>query len=269
MNFRTNKLIFFIIIFFSSPNYYLTQATTTSSYEHINYVHDNNNFTSKISPAEKFTVFIVNSLPVENSTLYVECASGDNYLGAQALLPGEYFHFKFRVNLFRTTLFYCRYITEIRHITHDVFNKKLGGSCETRDPEIGNKCVWIVTADGFYLGNQFPPAPFRKVYDWYQILSQSRTRHFMWSVLQKIPILGLKLSYPESINFNFKFRVNLFRITLFYCRYITVIRQISHDVFSKGLGGSCETRDPEIDNRCVWLVTADGFYLGNHFPPAP
>ncbi|CAA0823561.1 Plant self-incompatibility protein S1 family [Striga hermonthica] len=159
MNFRTNKLILFITIFFSSPNYYLIRATELRS-------HDINNFTSKVSPAEKFTVFIFNSLPEEDSTLYVECASKDNYLGTQTLLPGQYFHFKFRVNLFRTTLFHCRYVTEGRQISHDVFNKGLGGSCETRDPEIGNKCVWLVVDDGFYLGNNFPPAPFRKVYDW-------------------------------------------------------------------------------------------------------
>ncbi|KAL6569032.1 hypothetical protein OROGR_000757 [Orobanche gracilis] len=73
------------------------------------------------------------------------------------------------MNLFGigTTLFHCRFQTEFKYRSLDVFNKKLAGNCETGDVDLGNKCVWSVMEDGFYLSNKFPPTTYgKKIYDW-------------------------------------------------------------------------------------------------------
>ncbi|KAI3462008.1 hypothetical protein Pfo_018671 [Paulownia fortunei] len=124
------------------------------------------NFPIRVSPGQKFSIYIINYLPKNSSTLYAYCASKDNDLGTHSLDVGGYFHFDVRMNLFETTLFYCRFQSASKLKMCDVFNRKLAGNCETDDVDGGNKCVWSVKEDGIYISNLFPPTNSKKIYDW-------------------------------------------------------------------------------------------------------
>lgn len=55
---------------------------------------------------QKTTVTITNAL-VPNTALTLHCKSKDDDLGVHVLQKGESFSFKFKVNFWKTTLFYC------------------------------------------------------------------------------------------------------------------------------------------------------------------
>lgn len=57
---------------------------------------------------DKKTVKITNVM-IPRATVRVQCKSRDNDLGPRTLLKGESFTFKFKVNLFGTTKFFCNF----------------------------------------------------------------------------------------------------------------------------------------------------------------
>lgn len=87
---------------------------------------------------KKRTVRITNALGVYGD-LVVHCKSKDDDLGDHLLLPGESFEFRFRQNIFGTTLFFCsfRWSTEFHY--YDVYRADRDGC---------SKCYWTV----YFLG---------------------------------------------------------------------------------------------------------------------
>ncbi|KAI3462007.1 hypothetical protein Pfo_018670 [Paulownia fortunei] len=166
MSFITKKSLF--ILFFLS--FYLLDATkvVSSSIEFTDEheVQTVDNFPIKVSPGKKFTVYIINYLSKNSSTLYVHCASRDDDLGIHSLNPRDYFHWDFRLNFWQTTLFFCRFQSSPKIKMCDVFTRDLADNCETARASDGNNCVWSVKEDGFYISNRFPPTNSKKIYDW-------------------------------------------------------------------------------------------------------
>ncbi|KAI3469899.1 hypothetical protein Pfo_026562 [Paulownia fortunei] len=56
---------------------------------------------------QHYEVHIINSFNDNTDELIVHCKSGDDDLGEHFLDKGDDWHWKFRVNFFRSTLFFC------------------------------------------------------------------------------------------------------------------------------------------------------------------
>lgn len=89
------------------------------------------------------TVKITNGM-VPDTTLTVHCKSGDNDLGPQTLLKGQSFTFNFKVNLMKTTKFFCNFQwmsnDKVESRWADIFDaqNKETSSCTTCDWEVKN-----------------------------------------------------------------------------------------------------------------------------------
>ncbi|KAK2985179.1 hypothetical protein RJ640_010468 [Escallonia rubra] len=75
-------------------------------------------------------------------------------MGYHTLYVGGDFHFRFRNNVRRTTLFFCHFYWDSKDKTFDVFNmKQYGDSCKLIEFGLLNYCYWYVEVDGFYFVN--------------------------------------------------------------------------------------------------------------------
>ena len=86
--------------------------------------------------------------------LMAHCKSGDDDLGDKELTPNQYFHWRFRQNIFLTTVFFCTFRwmasddTELKSITFNVFDVDMPIRCG--DSYSINNCYWLVRTYGFY-----------------------------------------------------------------------------------------------------------------------
>lgn len=103
------------------------------------------------APLEHWTVKIFNNMQ-SRQTLLLHCKSKDDDLGHQFLKIGEQFSWRFRENLWQTTLFWCYMQNQHTNFmslevfwpeSHYFFSKR----CD------GGVCTWSVRDDGIYLKN--------------------------------------------------------------------------------------------------------------------
>lgn len=109
--------------------------------------------TSFAAPFQHWTVQISNDMQ-SKQTLFLHCKSKDNDLGQQNLGFEQTFSWKFRENLWQTTLYWCyMHKKEQNHIALEVFwpesesKSWLSHRCE------GEGCFWSVRDDGIYVKN--------------------------------------------------------------------------------------------------------------------
>ncbi|XP_004139726.1 S-protein homolog 74-like [Cucumis sativus] len=104
-----------------------------------------------VNPA-RYYVHVVNGL--SNYDLGVHCQSKDNDLGYQHLINrGDDFQWNFKVNIFGTTLFWCKLEKQDAYVSFESFwpesrNFWLRDRCGPQ----GN-CIWTAKDDGIYLRN--------------------------------------------------------------------------------------------------------------------
>ncbi|KAK8614892.1 hypothetical protein V6N13_068681 [Hibiscus sabdariffa] len=95
-------------------------------------------------------VHVVNGLS-NNKILLVHCKSKDDDLGEHHLSVGSETQWHFKINLIRSTLFFCYMASESDHVhvRLDVFwyDSKLFYMCNWEH------CIWIAKDDGIYLTN--------------------------------------------------------------------------------------------------------------------
>lgn len=97
-----------------------------------------------------FNVHIVNGLPDNTHQFFFRCQSGDDDLGYHSLLVGEEYHWKFRINLFGDTLFFCHFYWQNKDKSFDVFNGNIYfPSCDAVKDGY-HQCYWLAKDDGFY-----------------------------------------------------------------------------------------------------------------------
>ncbi|WRX21153.1 Plant self-incompatibility S1 - like 10 [Theobroma cacao] len=85
------------------------------------------------------------SLVGAGDSITVHCASGDDDLGVHVLSgDGQEFQWSFRVNIFRTTLFYCDVSwRDIPDFHFDAYDDK-------RDRYECSNCLWLFAPEGIY-----------------------------------------------------------------------------------------------------------------------
>lgn len=120
------------------------------------------------APSQKalknYEVYIFDLLPKANSKLITHCFSGNDDFGNHTLTLNQQQSWRFKSNLFGTTLYSCHFWWGSKQRAFDIFSTKNASACETA---AGNVCGWTVREDGFYFAphKQFTPAT-RKTFDW-------------------------------------------------------------------------------------------------------
>ncbi|THF97223.1 hypothetical protein TEA_022550 [Camellia sinensis var. sinensis] len=109
----------------------------------------------------RFVVYITSRLPDTPGPLKLHCQSKDNDIGVHFLNNGQNFAWSFRENIIPPTLFICQFRWNSKDRSFIVFYRTLKPYCE--EPW---RCIWVVTPNGFYLGNGNPSTPYYKIDDW-------------------------------------------------------------------------------------------------------
>ncbi|KAI6695874.1 hypothetical protein NL676_023584 [Syzygium grande] len=107
-------------------------------------------FTSCLPPSQAalfrmYHVHIVNNLPGD---FVLHCKSKNNDLRARTLQPDQEQLIRFRLNIFKKTLFFCSAQWETRFKQFNAFTTNRD---EDRCDAV--QCIWSVRDDGFYFTN--------------------------------------------------------------------------------------------------------------------
>ena len=94
----------------------------------------------------RYTVHLVNQLSSNAQPLMVHVKSGDDDLGENTVWRNGEFLFRFKLNFWESTLFYCHFKHGNKDKTFDVF---VNGQ-ESSDCKAEQSVYWKVTDDGFY-----------------------------------------------------------------------------------------------------------------------
>jgi hypothetical protein len=121
--------------------------------------------TRKVDAAlEKYEMHFANCLPYD---IRIRCQSKDKDSGLVTLHPNIELHWRFRMNIWGSTLYFCHFYTDTKDKVFDVFNEHIGYDyCGTSLNT--NICNWLVKEDGFYITNKLNPIPgdLTKMYSW-------------------------------------------------------------------------------------------------------
>ncbi|PWA37856.1 plant self-incompatibility protein S1 family [Artemisia annua] len=162
--------------------------------------------------------------------LMAHCKSGDDDLGDKELTPNQYFHWRFRQNVFLTTIFFCTFRwmapddrTKLKNL-YTVFVMdgeidNLKAHCRSGDDDIGEKSLTV-------------------------------PQYFHWTF--RMNIIG---STRFICNFRWMADEN------------TVLKDKTFDVFNIRIMYRCGERFDV--NNCYWLVRKDGFYFAKDDKPFP
>ncbi|XP_006295524.2 S-protein homolog 24 [Capsella rubella] len=101
------------------------------------------------------------SIQNENDySLGVHCKSGDKDIGYRLLKKGELYEWRFRLNLKKTTLYFCGFHNgQIEKGVFDIYDA-------TRDEERCQICTWKAVEDGVYGYSNMSPPPALLFYKW-------------------------------------------------------------------------------------------------------
>ncbi|EEF41295.1 conserved hypothetical protein [Ricinus communis] len=112
------------------------------------------------SSCDPYYVHITNELS-HNKVLHVHCKSKDDDLGIHQLPRSQHYSWRFNLNFFATTLFWCYMAPDSNsHANFKVFWK----SGYMDDRCAGHHCYWVAKDDGAYLRN--PPRPDELQHKW-------------------------------------------------------------------------------------------------------
>ncbi|KAL7229843.1 hypothetical protein ACSBR2_008405 [Camellia fascicularis] len=109
-------------------------------------------------------VHIINSLPANSKPLLARCQSRDDDFGMHTLTNGQEFYWRFYINFFGSTLFFCHFYWDTKDVSQVVFDNRIFENyCQTPHTHDDN-CYWSVRSDGFYLSDD--NSTWSKQYDW-------------------------------------------------------------------------------------------------------
>ncbi|KZV34846.1 hypothetical protein F511_00748 [Dorcoceras hygrometricum] len=95
---------------------------------------------------QNYEVHIIRRFTNDSDELVVRCESGDDDLGEHYLVTGDDFHWRFRVNFFKSTLFFCHVKWGELEQRFNAFDTDyISYLCEET-----SKCFWSLSEDGIY-----------------------------------------------------------------------------------------------------------------------
>ncbi|CAA0817128.1 Plant self-incompatibility protein S1 family [Striga hermonthica] len=87
------------------------------------------------------TVIVRNDINEGDSSISIHCYSSEDNIGTHNLSYGSAIRWKFKVNLWGTTKFWCDFNTKHGSGNYGVYTRKVHGRC-------GDVCVWMIRAEG-------------------------------------------------------------------------------------------------------------------------
>ncbi|KAH6809153.1 hypothetical protein C2S51_026936 [Perilla frutescens var. frutescens] len=116
---------------------------------------------------QNYEVHVINNVDNSSDELVVHCKSADDDLGEHFLDNGEDWNWKFRVNFFRSTLFFCHLQMggmQKRFAAFDTDN--ISYQCEET-----SSCFWSVRKEGIYFSCD--NKNYVKKYNWPRLVFNS------------------------------------------------------------------------------------------------
>ncbi|CAA0839958.1 Plant self-incompatibility protein S1 family [Striga hermonthica] len=102
--------------------------------------------TNGIGLLQTYRVYVINNFSYDTNELMIHCKSGDDDLGYHFLSQYGSWHWKFRVDLFGSTLFFCRVQWGELETSFTVFDTDyISSKCEGT-----STCFWSLREDGIY-----------------------------------------------------------------------------------------------------------------------
>lgn len=101
----------------------------------------------------------VSILNMVTSELTVQCKAKGVDLGSKKIGVQEEYRFKFKLDLFGNTLYFCNFNWGTKHAVFDVYTTSLSETKCSRG--IITSCDWFVKPDGFYISGDTA-----KMHDW-------------------------------------------------------------------------------------------------------
>ncbi|KAL2463244.1 Plant self-incompatibility protein S1 family [Forsythia ovata] len=109
---------------------------------------------------QEYEVHIINDISSNLEEVIVRCQSADNDLGEHYLNKGDDFNWHFRVNFFRSTLFFCNVKMGENEKIFNVFDVGyISSKCEDT-----STCFWAVRDEGIFFSCD--NENYRKAYKW-------------------------------------------------------------------------------------------------------
>lgn len=109
---------------------------------------------------QEYKVHIINDIRSNSEQVIVRCQSADNDLGEHYLNKGDDFHWHFRVNFFRSTLFFCHVKMGENEKFFNAFNVGyISSTCEDT-----STCFWAVRDEGIFFSCD--NENYSKAYQW-------------------------------------------------------------------------------------------------------
>lgn len=112
-------------------------------------------------PFSAWKVTITNNI---DSNVVVHCKSKDNDLGKQVIKQGGKYFWKFKENIWSTTLFWCNFRSNFGEVSGEVFWPENGS--RLTDQCVNNNCIWFVQVGGVFLYSNHPSKVFHTKYTW-------------------------------------------------------------------------------------------------------
>ncbi|GAV70307.1 Self-incomp_S1 domain-containing protein, partial [Cephalotus follicularis] len=207
---------FFLIVMF------VLFVTISNAYEN----------SQNINPFIPKTHVQIKNMIAPNVYLTVHCKSKDDDLGQQVLKYNENFDFYFKVNVWATTLFFCRFQWESTSHWFDIYKY-------SRDFLNWQERLWHIKPDGPCMldlkSNKYDVSP-----------NVSLTVHCK---SKDDDLRKQLLKYNE--NYDFYFKVNAWATTLFFCKFGWKSTSHWFDIYKYD-------RDFFNCQECLWHIKPDG-----------
>lgn len=114
-------------------------------------------------PLSPWQVTITNNM--SDSNLVVHCKSRDNDLGEHVIKQGGKYFWKFKENVWSTTLFWCNFRSKYGQVSGEVFWPENGIS-QFSDQCVNNNCIWSVQVRGVFLYSNSDFKTYHTTYPW-------------------------------------------------------------------------------------------------------
>ncbi|XP_058182136.1 S-protein homolog 29-like [Rhododendron vialii] len=157
----SNTMKHFLFLQFLILSFFFVSTTLSSGSEN----RTSSSPPSKIHFTERSEVHIRSDLPNNSHPLYLRCQSGDTDFGMHKLYVGQEFYWKFRINPFGRTLYFCHFYWDKKQRIFNVFDKySVRFLCVVPHSQ-DFVCIWKVREEAFYVSHD--NKRFKKMHTWY------------------------------------------------------------------------------------------------------
>ncbi|GAV64188.1 Self-incomp_S1 domain-containing protein, partial [Cephalotus follicularis] len=175
----------------------------------------------------------------------IHCKSKDDDLGIHVISSAQFYEWRFTVNFWQTTLYFCGFTTEKGRGVYAIYKASRDGvRCHPN-----NTCVWDVKDDGLHGYSDVQAQLERKRVQITNKQASDVTIHCK----SKDDDLGIHVISPGK-SYGWGFKINFWDTTLFFCGFTTKKGRGVYDIFK----ASRDLYRCNPNDTCFWDVKDDG-----------